>query len=1767
MGHTVKYTYESGNLASVTQPGESSLRWQFKYNASHGLTSETDGRGHTVTTEYDIFGRVVQQTDAMSRTRTWVYGATKSGTETTITEPNGAVTAEQFNSVGLPTSVTHASGTSIAATTTYEYNGSDELIALTDPNKHKVEYGYDEAGNRTSEKDADSDETKWKYDSKHDIETVATPDGETTTIKREANGNPESISRPAPGEKTQTTKYKYDTSGDLESVTDPLERTWKYEYDSRGDKTAEIDPEGNKRTWGYNEDSQETSMVSPRGNAKSGEAAKYTTTIERDTHGRPLVVTEPGGLGGTGAPTDRTQAAVSGTAREGQTLTAATGTWEGEPTVSYTYQWQRCNASGGSCSNVSGATSSTYALASGDVGTTLRVVVTATNSWGSAESRSNTTAVVSKATVLGAVYSTQFSTAFGSGGSGNGQFEQPRDVAVDSNGDVWVADTDNNRVEEFSSTGEYIKKFGSEGTGNGQFKQPAGIAVAANGDLWVTDSLNDRVEEFSPAGEYIKKFGSEGSGNGQFSEPRGIAIAPNGHIWVTDARNYRVEEFSSTGEYITKVGTSGSGNGQFYHPTGIAADSNGDIWVADSRNNRVQELSSTGEYIRQFGSEGTGNGQFIEPAGITVDPAGDVWVADTRNNRIQGFTSTGEYIRQFGSDGSGNGQFVEPEGIAVGPNGNLWIADRVNNRIQEFTVPTPVYGSKFGSEGSGNGQFKQPRAVAIDSSGDVWVADTKNNRVEEFSSTGEYIRQFGSEGTGNGQFKEPRGIAFAANGDLWVTDSLNDRVEEFSPTGEYITKFGSEGSGNGQFTEPVGIAIAPNGHIWVTDARYYRVEEFSSTGEYITQVGIYGSGNGQFYHPTGVVADPNGNIWVADTRNNRVQELSSTGEYIRQFGSEGTGNGQFKEPAGIAVDLAGDIWVADTQNNRIEGFSSTGEYITQVGTKGTGSGQFTEPEELTVDRNDNLWVADRSNNRVDEWRSAVAPSNTTPPSISGQLLIGQTLSAGTGTWTAVPSPTYTYQWRRCNKTGGECSNISGATGSTHIVTESDAESTLRVVVTATNSAGSAEGTSAATEVAGQPPTTKYAYDADGNLESVIDPNGNKTKYTYDADNERTAVEEPKGTVTETGYDASGQVTSQTDGNKHTTKYVRNLLEEVTEVVDPLGRKTTKEYDPAGNLTSLSDPMKRTTTYTYNLANRLIEVKYSDGKTPTVKYEYTKDGDRTVMTDGTGTSKYTYDQLDRLTEAESGHKEKVKYEYDLANEQTKITYPSEKSITRACDKDGRLEKVTDWLEHITKFTYDPDSDLATTVFPSGTSDEDKYTYNNADQMSEVKMLKGTETLASLVFARDNDEQVKTVISKGLPGAEKLAYEYDSNSRLTKGATTAYEYDAANNPTKIATGTYKYNAGDELETGPSLTYTYNEVGERTKTTPSTGPATTYGYDQAGNLTSVGRPKEGEVSKIEDSYAYNGEGLRTSQTISGTTSYLTWDMAEDLPLIVSDGTNSYIYGPGGLPVEQISSGGTVTYLHHDRQGSTRLLTGSTGTVTGSTTFDAYGNKTGSTGSSTTPLGYDGQYTSSDTGLIYLRARVYDPATAQFLTVDPLAPITEEPYTYGADDPINSADPSGLIFGIPGTPSWSDVGTRVVGFFDGFTKPVFGGTAALRFWLGLNGGLETCSMEYKVANEIGGVDVQIEAGAVAGNFAEFGLEALVGKLGGLRAAIKPLLGGIAGALAQNGVAGQEPSASTIGKGAAGGLVGDLATGFFSSGSAEGVSGGVGAVVNLLTN
>ena len=159
----------------------------------------------------------------------------------------------------------------------------------------------------------------------------------------------------------------------------------------------------------------------------------------------------------------------------------------------------------------------------------------------------------------------------------------------------------------------------------------------------------------------------------------------------------------------------------------------------------------------------------------------------------------------------------------------------------------------------------------------------------------------------------------------------------------------------------------------------------------------------------------------------------------------------------------------------------------------------------------------------------------------------------------------------------------------------------------------------------------------------------------------------------------------------------------------------------------------------------------------------------------------------------------------------------------------------------------------------------------------------------------------------------------------------------------------------------------------------------------------------------YTYNGEGLRTSATIGGTTNQFTYDTTASIPAVFEDGTYAFVYGPSGEPVEQINTSATAYYFVSDLLGSTRALTNGSGTVVATFNYAALGNITSQTGAVTTPIGFAGAYTDSNSGLLYLVNRYYDPNTGQFLTVDPDVAETGQPYSYASDDPIDIIDPSG--------------------------------------------------------------------------------------------------------------------------------------------------------------
>jgi sugar lactone lactonase YvrE len=488
--------------------------------------------------------------------------------------------------------------------------------------------------------------------------------------------------------------------------------------------------------------------------------------------------------------------------------------------------------------------------------------------------------------------------AYGSLGTGNGQFNRPAAVDIDTWGNVWVGDLNNNRVEQLSERGEYLGKFGAKGTGSGQFtfSGPIGLTTMLDGELWVTDSADNRVENWSPpagtrsgvrsvkvkvdgnvveepklkcstggcplAGEWTLRSGqyAAGSHTVEVIATDGVNLTATKPLTIT--LNPPAPTVSLTGT-MTQQATLGKTLPRYMLKMSAAAEEGSG-----------PSSSAPPTYGSSFGSVGTANGQFSHPGDVAVDAAGNLWVVDENNNRVEKFNAAGEYMAKFGSSGTGNGQFTRPTALAIDAKGNIWVTDAGNKRVEEFNE-VGEYIAKFGAAGTGNGQFGTagPEGIAIDSGGNIWVSDTSASRVEKFNGKGEFLKVVGTKGGEPGQLSEPTGIDITPANKVFVADWANSRLEVYNEAGEYVRQFGAKGTGPGQFEHADGIALDPSGRVWVGDQNNRRVEEFNQNGHFIAQFGTAGSGVGQFSlgYPIGIAADPKGNLWITDTGNNRVQ--------------------------------------------------------------------------------------------------------------------------------------------------------------------------------------------------------------------------------------------------------------------------------------------------------------------------------------------------------------------------------------------------------------------------------------------------------------------------------------------------------------------------------------------------------------------------------------------------------------------------------------------------------------------------------------------------------------------------------------------------------------------------------------------------------------------------------------------------------------------------------------------------------------------------------
>jgi streptogramin lyase len=279
----------------------------------------------------------------------------------------------------------------------------------------------------------------------------------------------------------------------------------------------------------------------------------------------------------------------------------------------------------------------------------------------------------------------KFIKKWGTPGSGDSQFKIPRGIAVDSLGNVYVADTKNHRIQKFTGEGVFIKKWGTVGTGNGQLNSPVGLAIDSQNNVYVSDAGNNRIQKFTSDGAFIQKWTAVSGTPNTFNTPEGIAITPTGGIMVADTGNNRVVgKYHNSDTWGVYGNFNQVGGYSFNLPIDVAAHTSG-IFISEAGEHLIKKYNSSSAFVTQWEVTGPSNGDpYFSPRGITSDIDGNIFVANTQADEIHKYTENGGFITKFGATGQNNGQFKNMYDIAVDHLGNVYVVDTGNSRVQKF---------------------------------------------------------------------------------------------------------------------------------------------------------------------------------------------------------------------------------------------------------------------------------------------------------------------------------------------------------------------------------------------------------------------------------------------------------------------------------------------------------------------------------------------------------------------------------------------------------------------------------------------------------------------------------------------------------------------------------------------------------------------------------------------------------------------------------------------------------------------------------------------------------------------------------------------------------------------------------------------------------------------------------------------------------------------------------------------------------------------------
>jgi trimeric autotransporter adhesin len=579
-------------------------------------------------------------------------------------------------------------------------------------------------------------------------------------------------------------------------------------------------------------------------------------------------------------------------------------------------------------------------------------------------------------------------------------------VAADSAGNLYIADAENNRIRKVTPAGVItaiagngIRGYSGDGgqATSAQLSGPCAVAVDSEGNLYIADNGNSCIRKVTPdgvvttvAGKGEKGFSGDGgqAASARLNNPNGAVVDSAGNLYIADTDNNRIRKITPDGVITTvagngKKGFSGDGgraaSAQLDRPHSIALSSVGNLYIADTNNHRVRLVTPAGVIFALVGNGEKGfsgdegkaiSAQLRSPFNIAVDSAANAYIADSGNHRIRKVTPAGVITTVAGNGAFGyssyggqaiSAQVFMPGSVAMDSADNLYIADTGNSRIRKVTpagVITTVAGNGekgfSGDDGqAASAQLSDPNGVAVDSAGNLYIADTDNCRIRKVAPDGiiTTVAGNGKEGfsgdsgqAASAQLYHPHGVAVDSAGNLYIADTNNHRIRKVTPDGVITTIAGNNAGGysgdggqaaSARLAEPHDVTVDSAGNLYIADTDNNCIRKVTPDGAITTvagngKAGFSGDGgkasSAQLFWPCGIAMDFAGNLYIADNVNNRIRKVTPDGVIttIAGNGEKGfSGDGgraalaQLDRPHRIAVDSAGKLYIADTNSNRI----------------------------------------------------------------------------------------------------------------------------------------------------------------------------------------------------------------------------------------------------------------------------------------------------------------------------------------------------------------------------------------------------------------------------------------------------------------------------------------------------------------------------------------------------------------------------------------------------------------------------------------------------------------------------------------------------------------------------------------------------------------------------------------------------------------------------------------------------------------------------------